>query len=504
LARVTDRLTAPARAAGPPLSRLAAAVDPSFLAVFRVAFATIVTWEVWRAFDGNLIRADYDLPTFHFRWWLFDWVRPLPGVWIYVAFGLLGVAALLVAVGAFYRAAAVVQFLGLAYWFLLDKSGYLNHRYLATILAFLLIFVPAHAAWSVDALRGKGHRVVGRWALWLLRFQVGVPYFFAGIAKLNYDWLVRNEPLRIWFAQKTDFPLIGPLLDQPGFVRMLAYGSAALDLFVPFLLLHRRTRTYAYGAAVLFHLMNSRLFDIGIFPWMMIAATTVFFEPDWPRRLVRALRGGPMRLRAGTVAGGVVGFLVGALLPPSFVPLQACMGAFGVAVFAFHLLEARTDDVPAVRETGSALRPLAVACLALWVAVQLLAPLRHFVYPGNVHWTEEGQRFSWHMLLNTKSVLVEFRVTEPATGRMWIEPMHRHLSGYQIRKLKSPDMILTFAHQIERFYREQGLEDVEVRAVTRASLNGRGSQRMIDPRVDLTEVRRPYLPTADWIRPLRE
>jgi SAM-dependent methyltransferase len=340
--------------------------------------------------------------------------------------------------------------------------------------------------------------------LWLLRFQVGVPYFFAGIAKLNYDWLVRNEPLRIWFAQKTDFPLIGPLLDQPGFVRMLAYGSAALDLFVPFLLLHRRTRTYAYGAAVLFHLMNSRLFDIGIFPWMMIAATTVFFEPDWPRRLVRALRRGPMRLRVGTIAGGVVGFYVGGFLPPSFVPLQACMGAFGVAVFAFHLLEARTDDVPAVRETGSALRPLAVACLALWVAVQLLAPLRHFVYPGNVHWTEEGQRFSWHMLLNTKSVLVEFRVTEPATGRMWIEPMHRHLSGYQIRKLKSPDMILTFAHQIERFYREQGLEDVEVRAVTRASLNGRGSQRMIDPRVDLTEVRRPYLPTADWIRPLRE
>ena len=496
-------MTAPVRVAG-ARAGAGSAFDPSSLAVLRFAFGSILAWEVWRAFDGNLIRADYDLPTFHFRWWLFEWVRPFPGIWIYVAFVVLGLAAVCVALGAFYRYATVVQFLGVGYWFLLDKSSYLNHRYLATIFAFLLIFVPAHASWSVDALRRKGRPSVGGWAVWLLRFQVGVPYFFAGIAKLNYDWLVRNEPLRIWFAQKTDFPVIGVLLDDPGFVRFLAYSSAALDLFVPFLLLHRRTRTLAYGVAVLFHLMNSRLFDIGIFPWMMIAATTVFFEPDWPRRLVRALRGGPMLLRTGTIAGGVGGFLVGGLLPPSFVPLQACMGAFGVAVFVFHLLEARTDAMPAVRETGSALRPFAVACLALWMAVQLLVPLRHFVYPGNVAWTEEGQRFSWHMLLNTKSALVGFLVTEPATGRRWVEPLQQHLSGYQIRKLKSPDMILTFAHEIERFYREQGLEDVEVRAETRVSLNGRDPRRLIVPRVDLTAVKRPYLPTADWIRPLRE
>ncbi len=481
MARVLDRVV-PTEVA----PRALRSVDGSSLAVFRFGFGAIVAWEVWRAFDHNLIRADYDIPAFQFRWWLFEWVRPLPGPLLYLAFAALGLAAVCVALGRFYRPAAVVQFAGLAYWFLLDKSSYLNHRYLAVLFALLLIIIPAYAS------------TVPRWSVWLLRFQVGVPYFFAGIAKLNGDWLVRNEPLRTWFADMTGFPVIGRFLVEPGVVRFMALSSAALDLCVPFLLLHRRTRTAAYGFALLFHLLNARLFEIGIFPWMMIVATTVFFEPDWPRRMVSSLRSGSPLVRGTIVAGGVLGFAAGAFLPTSFVLLQALAGAFGVSVLAFHIVSRQ----PAPVVEGRVVRPpkrLLVVALACYIGSQLLLPLRHLAIPGNSHWTDEGQRFSWHMLLNSKRTDVAMRVTDPETGRTWLEPLDRHLSNYQMRKLRSPDQILQLAHEIERSYGR----DLEVRALTSVSLNGRPSQSLIRPKVDLTEVSRPYIPPADWILPLR-
>jgi hypothetical protein len=340
--------------------------------------------------------------------------------------------------------------------------------------------------------------------LWLLRFQVGVPYFFAGLAKLNYDWLVRNEPLGMWLADMTDFPVVGRSFTEPAVVRSMAYASTALDLFVPFLLLHRRTRTLAFGAALGFHLLNTRLFDIGMFPWMMIVATTVFFEPDWPRRMLRAMRSGPARTRVVIAVGAAIGLGIGAFLPPTFVPFQALGGAFGVAVFVFHVLDRGTER-HVQRSIGRPVAKAAFAALVVWCGVQVTVPLRHFFIPGDVHWTEEGQRFSWHMLLDSKRADISFRVTDPVTDRSWTETLdRRHLTPHQRRKLRSPDLILTFAHRLDERYREAGYGDVEVRAIARVSLNGRPPQRMIDPRVDLSEIARPYLPPADWIVPLRE
>ena len=204
-------------------------VDPASLAVFRIGFGLLIAWEVWRAFDSNLIRADYDIPPFLFRWWLFEWVRPLPGPLIYVAFALLGVGAVSLALGFKTRVSAAVVFAGMAYWFLLDKSSYLNHRYLATIVAGLLVLMPANAAWSLDAppsIRTALARTIPAWPLWLIRFQVAVPYFFGGVAKLNFDWLVRAEPLRSALAVHGDLPLVGAAIANSAVAHVLAWGSA--------------------------------------------------------------------------------------------------------------------------------------------------------------------------------------------------------------------------------------------------------------------------------------
>lgn len=520
MARTLDRLRERLRHSGdvpdpgmPGLRRrLTGPVDAAGVAVFRIGFGIIMAWEVWRAFDGNLIRADYEFPRYLFKWWLFGWVHPFPGRWLYIAFGVLGVASALLALGLFHRAAAIVTFVGITYWFLLEKAVYLNHHYLASLLAFLFVIVPAHAAFSLDARRKPWLHSgsVAAWSLWLLRFQVGLPYFFAGIAKLNFDWLVRAEPLRSAMALHTDFPVIGQYFANGAVIRLLAWGSTALDLFVPFLLLHRRTRAPAFGAALLFHFLNSRFFEIGIFPWMMIVATTIFFEPDWPRRMWAAIRSGGRVTRRVTALGFALGFLIGGFLPETFAGVRAVVGGFGVAVLAFHLIPERIRIAEHTTGVGRATRPprtfvlarpLAVF-LALWVAVQLLLPLRHFVIPGNVHWTGEGGRFAWHMLLRDKRARVAIFVTDPATGRTWREDVTNHLTAHQRKKMYGPDLLLDFAHYLEGYYRLVGREDVEVRVATWASLNGRPGQRMIESNVDLTAIRRPYFPPADWIVPM--
>ena len=512
---LVDTTQARARTVARAVAALSAPVDPASLAVFRIGFGAIVAWEVWRAFDTNLIKADYDLPRFMFRWWLFEWVRPLPGPLIYVAFAVLGVAAAFLAAGLLTRAAAAGTFAGMAYWFLLDKTSYLNHRYLATILAGLFVLVPAGAAYSIDARRGLSREslrsiraarraaVIPSWPVWLMRFQVGVPYFFGGVAKLNFDWLVRAEPLRAALRVHRDLPLVGSLLSSDGVAHVLAWGSTALDLLVPFLLVHRRTRTAGFAAALTFHLINSRLFDIGIFPWLMIVGTTVFFEPDWPRRMIGAARGGRSLQRRAILLGAAAGFALGALVPESFAAVRAIVCAFGVAVLAFHVVERRErlSDAHAASpvSVGRAVRLLFTA----WVVLQSLVPLVHFAIPGNVYWTEEGNRFSWHMLVRVKHARVRYEVTDPATRRTWTEDPAKYLTRYQLSKLDVPDMILVLAHHIEDVYRARGYRDVEVRVQARASLNMRRPQRYLKSGVDLTEVRRPYIPPADWIVPLR-
>ncbi len=481
-------------------------MDAAGLAVFRIGFGVISAWEIWRAYDGNQIAADYDVPRHLFRWWAFEWVKPAPGRWLYIAFAIAAIAALFVAAGLFYRVAAVVHFLGITYWFLMEKANYLNHRYLTVLFAFLLIFVPAHALWSVDARRKPWVRSesVSSWALWLLRVQVALPYFFSGVAKLNHDWLVRGEPLRTWLADQTDFPVIGALFTQEWIVRAMGIGSTLLDLSMPFLLLYRRTRTFAFALAVAFHFMNARLFEIGIFPWMMIVATTLFFDPDWPRRMVTVVR--RSTVAAVVVSGAfVIGFVIGGFLPKSFVPLQALIGGAGVAVLAFHLLprdvrEADTGTAHTMTSPwrGFVLTRAATGALIVWVAVQALVPFRHFLIPGNVQWTEEGQRFSWHLLVQSKRFAVRYEVTDPNTGRSWIEDPRRHLTTHQISKLNDPDLLLQFARYLDYYYRRKG-RDVEVRAEAVAQLNGRPAQHFVEPFTDLSSVRRPYIPPAAWI-----
>lgn len=435
--------------------KLFAPVDIASLAYFRIAFGAIMLWEVWRYFDHGWIARYWIAPDFHFKYFGFGWVHPWPGIGMYIHFIVMGILAVLMMVGLYYRLSAILFFLGFTYVFLLDQMTYLNHFYLISLISFLMIFVPAHRAFSLDV---KWRNITSlqtapAWMLWILRFQIGAAYFFGGIAKLNRDWL-RCEPFRTWLSWRTDFPLLGEFFTDEWMVYCMNYGGMLFDLLVVPFLLWKRTRIPAFLVAVLFHLMNARMFSIGIFPWFMIAATAIFFDPSWPRNFFGRSKG------AKTLADD-------SLITPQRSQRWLIIG------------------------------------MIIYISVQLLVPLRHFLYPGYVSWTEEGHRFAWHMKLRDKDADVSFLLANPKTGEQWYVHPHEYLSNRQVDEMPSrPDMILQFAHYLEGIYQKKGIRDISVKARARASLNGRPEQWLLDPDIDLTQVNRTLAP-ADWIVPLK-
>ena len=273
------------------LARLFDPIDPSSLVFFRIAFGTIMLIEMWRFYANDWITRYYVDTEFMFKYFGFGWVQPWPDDGMYWHFALLAVLSACIALGFLYRIATVLFFFAFTYIFLLEEARYLNHFYFVIILAFLMMLVPAHRYFSLDALlrpKLRSERVPA-WTLWTIRAQIEIILIYAGLVKINPDWL-RLEPLGMWLSRRDDLPLVGPLFNEDWVVAIAAYGSIAIHIIGAPLLLFRRTRVPAIVAYFGFHLSNHFLFTIGIFPWLTMAATLMFLDPDWPKQFVRSIR----------------------------------------------------------------------------------------------------------------------------------------------------------------------------------------------------------------------
>jgi len=412
-------------------------------------------------------------PSFHFKYYGFHWVEPLPYEMLLLLFYVLSALGIAVAVGFCFRLSALLLALGLSYVQLIDVSTYLNHYYFAALLIWILALTPAHRAVSVDAwlkerwARWRGReapapvRFVPRGVLWLLRAQIGLVYVGAALAKLQPDWLLYAQPLRIWLGASTDVPVLGPLLTLPYVPLIMSWSGFLFDATIIFWLSWRRSRPYAYFAVLVFHTLTRLLFDIGMFPWIMSASALMFFPPDAPRRMMQKL----------------------ALL-------------FGTTPFK---VTAPRDDAPVfVATTGR--RVAAGLCLA-YLAFQFALPFRHFAYGGNVLWHEQGMRFSWRVMVRAKGGLVSFLVKAPGRKKTFEVDPGPYLTSFQENEMVGqPDLILQMAKHIGREYEARGYGHVQVYADAQSSLNGRRPAPLIDPHVDLMQVRDSLAP-ATWILP---
>lgn len=439
-----------------PLSRLFDPVDLMPLACFRIFFGAMMVYHVATYVIGGWVNVFYVVPQFHFTYPGFGWVTPWPGQGMMIHFAVMGLAAVGIMTGCLYRISAAMFAFCFTYVFLLEKSLYQNHYYLICLLSFLMVFVPAHRMWSVDAARNARIRSQTAPALWLwtIRMQLAIPYIYGGIAKINSDWL-NGMPMRMWLERRTWLPGVGPWLDTDFAVYGLAWGGMLFDLLVVPALFWKRTRVPAFIAALGFHLANSVLWTIGIFPWFMIGATVLFFPADSLRR----------------------------------------------SIFRRSVRRPPAGEQPQV---WSRRQRLFVLTLGLFMTWQLLFPFRHFLYPGNTSWTEEAQLFSWHMMLREKKVGIRFYLLDPKTKTKGILDVNGFLHPRQIAALgKDPDMILEFTHYVRDFYRRTEQTDVRINVVALASLNGRKPQLLIDPILDYAQVERVW-GHQPWIVPLHE
>ena len=424
------------------------------LVFFRIAFGLLMVLEALGALGTGWVKMYYLDPEIHFSYIGLEFIKPLPGngmVYVYLA---QAVVALGILLGWRYRLSAAVFFLLFGYSFWCEKTHYLNHHYLVWLVSGLMVFLPAHRWLSLDAKRNPetATRQMAFWPLFLLRVQLVIVYFYAGLAKLQPDWLA-GKPLRIWFAAKADYPIIGPWLPTEPVIMFTAWGGLIFDLLVAWGLLYKPTRWFAFVVAAVFHVFNAAVFQVGVFPWFMLLASLLFFEPEQIGRWFFGKRAIPAGLQEQNAA--VAG-----------------------------------TNWPAVTKT----------LLPAYLVFQALFPFRHWLVPGDVNWTEEGHRYSWRMMLRAKSGYVHYQIRDPETGQTFTEYPNAHLTPSQQTDVASrPDMTWQYAQFLKEKYRQRGVENVQVFAYSSLSINGYPPQPLVDSSADLASIPYQLIGHKEWV-----
>lgn len=429
----------------------------SSLAFFRIIFGLLMFVAELRFILKGWITEFYVKPQFFFTFYGFDWIHPLLEPYIYWVFYGLVFLSILITTGLFYRFAIVAFFILFTYVELLDKSVYLNHYYQVSLLSFLMCFLPMNHSYSLDNLfKNKLSFLLSKtytqnWMLWALRVQVGMVYFFGGMAKLRYDWLLTAQPLRIWLSANEHLSIIGHLLTEKWVAFTLSWLAMMFDLSAPFLLSFRKTRLPIYIVIVIFHLLTHYLFYIGMFPWMMIFTALIFFPSDLHTKVLRVF----------------------------FRKSESTIQVSNNQTHYFGKL------------------------IMIFILIQCLIPFRSYFYGGNVLWHEQGFRFSWNIMLMEKNASLEYHIKIKNTGEEFSVKPNDFLTKIQARQMSfQPDMILQFAHYLHQYYLENGIGDTEIKAECYASLNGRGSQLLINPKIDLVKEREGFHPKT-WVNELK-
>lgn len=433
------------------------------LAVFRIGFGLMMLLSIIRFTAYGWIDKLYLQPDFHFSYWGFEWVKPI-GIWTYGIFLLCALSALAVALGYKYRYAIVLFFLSFTYIELMDKTTYLNHYYFISVLSFLMIFLPAHVYYSIDAYCNPEKRFekVPQWTIDSLKLMLGIVYFYAGLAKLNSDWLFKAMPLQIWLPSKYSLPILGDLFQQTWMHYAFSWSGAIYDLTIPFLLLYKRTRPFAFFMVLVFHVLTRVLFPIGMFPYIMIISALIFFDADFHNRLLNGLS----RL----------------LKIPK-------------AIY-------ENDRIWNIKSPLS--KQLRWSVLVTFFFFQLSIPFRYLAYPGELFWTEEGYRFSWRVMLMEKAGYAIFKIVDPQTKRQFYIDNSEFLNPFQEKQMSTQaDFILEYAHFLAKEYQKRGIAAPEVYVDSYVALNGRRSQPYIDSTVDLSKIQ-PSFKHKTWILPFND
>ena len=438
------------------------------LVVFRIIFGILMFFSTLRFILKGWVNDLYEVPTYFFTYYGFDWVSPLPNPFMYVLFLLLLIACIFIIFGLFYRVNTVLFFIIFTYIELIDKTNYLNHYYFISLISLLLILIPANSYFSLDAYFGicKRKKTIQAWQINIIKLQIGLVYFFAGISKLNYHWLIEAQPLINWLKHQSDFPVIGKLFLYDFTAYLFSWVSAIFDIFIFFLLIDKRSRLISYFVAFVFHIMTAIMFPIGVFPYVMIASTLIFFNDNFHKKIIDF-------------------------------------------IYKYSLLKSRKlieEKTNYQTKTNSILNVFLIGFFTL----QLFLPLRFILYPGKLFWTEQGYRFSWRVMLIEKAGYSQFYIHEPKMDRKMLIQNRDYLTPQQVKMMSTqPDMILQYAHFLSKTFKDSLIVESngeiikmgvnpKITADITVSLFNKGSRKFIDSEKNLSEIKRGF-GNKEWI-----
>ncbi|WP_378180677.1 HTTM domain-containing protein [Aquimarina sp. SS2-1] len=424
-------------------------IDNSPLIIFRVFFGFLIAAESFGAILTGWVRRTLVEPQFTFNFIGFDFLQPLPGNGMYYYFALMGVLGVFVMIGFKYRWSMIGYTLLWAGVYYMQKSSYNNHYYLLLLLCILMSTLPAGNYFSIDVKQNPALKKISmpRWCVLFIIIQLWIVYTYASIAKLYPDWLDYTVAKNLMLS-RANYPLIGDILQQHWTHVSITYFGILFDLLIIPLLLWRRTRLAAFIASIFFHLFNSIVFQIGIFPYLSLAFSVFFFSKERIHRI--------------------------------FMPKKEFYDAGKVIIPSY--------------------RKFLIPALSTWFIIQLALPVRHWFIPGDVLWTEEGHKLSWRMMLRGRSGYTNFYIEfkDNACRRVKIDK-NQYLTLKQRRQVDTkPDAIWQFAQFLKKEHLKEG-RDIAVYVNSKVAVNGKKLRVLIDPDVDLASVDWNYFTTNPWI-----
>lgn len=178
---------------------------------------------------------------------------------------------------------------------------------------------------------------------------------------------------------------------------IIHWFTAVFDLTVAFFLIWRKSRSIATLFAAAFHLMNSRLFSIGMFPWVCLVELPLFYEHDWPRTLWKRLQ------------------------------CAQCSTVENKSGDDCDLKASLIEDVETDHKKylSNQKQKLTVSLILCYCTIQLFLPYSHFITKGYNNWVDGAYGYSWDMMVNAwDTTLISIKVVDNGNGRIhFLEPM---------------------------------------------------------------------------------
>ncbi|MEM0517707.1 MULTISPECIES: HTTM domain-containing protein [Aequorivita] len=425
-------------------------IDNIGLVLFRAVFGFLIATEAFGAIFTGWLRRTLVEPPFTFNFIGFDFLQYLQGDFMYYYFVVMGIFGIFVMLGYKYRFSMIAYAIMWTAVYLMQKSSYNNHYYLMMLLCWIMALLPANRWFSLDAKINPELKnpAMPRWVLLVLIFQVWIVYTYASVAKFYPDWLDASMAALLMEGRK-HYWLIGSLLQENWVHWAIAYTGILFDLLIVPLMLWKRTRVIGFVISVFFHLFNSIVFQIGIFPYMSIAFALFFFSPQ--------------------------------ILQKRFLPKKELYIGNDVVVPKY--------------------KNLLLGAFSIYFAFQLALPLRHWFFKDDVLWTEEGHRLSWRMMLRAKSGSLTVYVADKKDGAKEFYNYSVLLGRKQQGSVATkPDIMWQLAQKIKAIEAEKG-RDVAVYMEAKVRVNRGKFYPFTNPEIDLAAEKWHPFKHSEWILP---